>query len=217
MLTTALAALAAGGATRLLWDPVLTALPEPSGADADTKTPYRDLRGARPAWVAAALVALSCSALLLVPGPARPVWVGLATVGVLLALVDARTTWLPLRLTHALWLATALGVAALPFTAGPRATVDALVAAGTTGAFFWLFWRLTGGLGFGDVRLAPVLGAAAGAVSPSHAFTAVLLGTLLGAVVGVLRAAIGRRGPFPYGPALLAGPWLAVVALSLGR
>lgn len=206
----ALAALAAL-ATALLWRPVLVGLPEPRDA---TKLPYRTLAGRRHAALAAGCVAVACFGLAWVPRAAWPAWAGLATVGVALAVVDACTTWLPLRLTHALWVAAAAGVALLGVTAGWRSAVTAAAAAAASGAFFWLFWRTTGGLGFGDVRLAPVIGAAAGSISPTHAVVALLLGSGLGAVLGLVRLALGRRGPFAYGPALVAGPWLAVAALA---
>lgn len=205
-----LAALAAV-ATALLWRPVLMALPEPVDP---AKVPYRTLAGGRHALVAAGCVAAACTGLAWVPRAAWPAWAGLATIGIALAVVDARTTWLPLRLTHALWAAAVAGVAVLAVTSGWRAAALAAAAAAASGTFFWLVWRLTGGLGFGDVRLAPVVGAAAGSVSVHHAAAALLLGTLLGALVGLARLALGRRGPFAYGPALVAGPWLAVAALA---
>lgn len=198
--------------TVLLWRPVMVSLPEPHDP---AKLPYRALAGGRHAIVAALCVAVACLGLAWVPRAAWPAWAGLATIGVALAVIDACTTWLPLRLTHVLWVAASVGVALLGVTAGWRSALTAAGAAAASGAFFWLFWRITGGLGFGDVRLAPVIGATAGSVSATHAAAALLLGTALGAGVGLARLALGRRGPFAYGPALVAGPWLAVAALGI--
>ena len=79
------------------------------------------------------------------------------------------------------------------------------------GGFFHLVWRLTGGLGYGDVRLAATIGAVTAMTSPTLVGAAVLTGTLLGAVTGVALRLAGRRGGFPYGPGLLAGAFLPLL------
>ena len=62
-------------------------------------------------------------------------WVVLGTVGLLLAAVDARTTWLPLRLTHAAWVlmgaAILVGGAVAGFDGGTPAAIAFLLRAGT--------------------------------------------------------------------------------------
>jgi leader peptidase (prepilin peptidase)/N-methyltransferase len=84
------------------------------------------------------------------------------------------------------------------------------VGAGAAALLYLGLWRLSrGGLGFGDVRLAPVLGAAGAAVGWPTLVTTLLLGSLAGAVVGVVLALRGRRGAFPYAPSMLAGAFLA--------
>ncbi len=63
------------------------------------------------------------------------------------------------------------------------------------------------GMGFGDVKLAAVLGLAVGWVAPTVAgtislvFAAAVLGLVLGVLLGVVFRA-GWRGTFPLGPAL---------------
>lgn len=72
------------------------------------------------------------------------------------------------------------------------------------------------GMGFGDVKLAPVLGAALGWVALSAAVVGVLAGFTLGALVGValiLARRAGRRSHLAFGPFLLAG---ALVGLLVG-
>ena len=82
--------------------------------------------------------------------------------------------------------------------------------AAAAGLLYLLLWRLSGrALGFGDVRLAPVLGAAAAAVGWSTLLAALLLGSLAGAAVGVVLALRRRRGAFAYAPSMLAGAFLA--------
>lgn len=212
-------ALVVGAATALLTPTVLRRLPEPApipeaeaGPETETKIPYATLATAPFATVvgllAAAAVALTAVAL---PPAVLPVWLVLGTLGLLLAAIDARTTWLPLRLTRVAWVATA---AALVLTAllddwpaGVRGAAGFLLA----GALFWLIWRVTsGGFGFGDVRFAPLVGATAASVSWTLLAWALVLGSLTGAAVGLVRLASRRRGPFAYAPSILAGGYLAV-------
>lgn len=163
--------------------------------------PFRLLVGLATAVTTTAVV-------LLLPPAHWPIWLVLSTFGVLLVVIDGFTTWLPLRLCQLLWSLGAVAVlVGWALGAGPLGPVLGAVA---FGAFWWLVWRITAGIGFGDVRLAPVLGAAAG-VSGSMLFWALLLGTVLGALHGVLRLVRGRRGPYAYGPSLLLGCFLALL------
>ncbi len=76
-------------------------------------------------------------------------------------------------------------------------------------------WRLSGGqLGFGDVRLAGLLGAATGAVAPSLAVWTFLLGSVVGAGVGD-RCAAARHQGVSVRPSMLLGVPLAVVLTHL--
>ncbi len=189
---------------------VLRRLPAP--VDAPRSDPYRPLATT---GVAAAVFALSAAAGTLVvatvPGQA-PIWLGLVGPGVLAAVVDARTGFLPTRLIQACWLATAAGLVVAAGRLGTDGLVRGCLGALASGALFWLFWRLGGGFGFGDVRLAPVIGAAAAAVSWALLAGALILGGLLGVAWGLVWRATGRGRAFPYGPALVAGPFLALAA-----
>lgn len=74
-----------------------------------------------------------------------------------------------------------------------------------------------GGMGDGDVRLSPLLGAALGFVNPGLAPIGLFFGFLAGAVVGVV-VLVGhhgdRRTAVPFGPFLALG---TVVALFVGQ
>jgi Flp pilus assembly protein protease CpaA len=78
----------------------------------------------------------------------------------------------------------------------------------------------TGGLGAGDAKLASVGVVAAALASPSAPLAWLLAVALLGGVHGTAAVAVRRRGTspttvaIPFGPVLLAGWWLAVVAAS---
>jgi leader peptidase (prepilin peptidase)/N-methyltransferase len=142
----------------------------------------------------------------------------LATLGVVLAAVDARTTWLPLRLTQLAWAAmAAAGLVTLALGAGWPTLLRAGVGAAVAGLLYLLVWRLSGGgFGFGDVRFAPLVGAATAAQSWSLLVLGLFAGSVLGAAYGGIRLLRRRAGPFPYAPAMLAGAYLACGAVATG-
>ena len=199
--------------------PVLVRLPEPVGvSESDDKIAYLDL-GSRRFVLTCALVAVLAQAIALVALPlsVQPLWTVLAVCGVLLAAIDARTTWLPLRLTRLGWVLMALAAAASPLLGASLTDVLRTVGgAALAGSFYFLVWLVTkGGFGFGDVRFAPLLGAA----TASQSWTLLVWGLMLGNIVGAVHAG-GRlvarlEGGFPYAPSMLAGCYLAVLALRL--
>ncbi len=146
--------------------------------------------------------------------------VPLAPVGVVLMVVDWRTTLLPTRILHPTY---AMLVVLVPIAALIDQDLDPLFRAGwgwlLVGGWFWVFWWLFNAWGFGDVRLARVLGPALGYLGWSQLVVGLLLilfiGGIGGAVLAVAHRSLRRR--FPYGPfmlvgavlAVLAGPWLA--------
>ena len=196
--------------------PVLRRLPEP--VDQADKTAYRDL--ATPGFtVICALLAMAAQvlALLLLPAPAQPLWTVLATAGVLLAAIDARTTWLPLRLTYVAWvlMAVAVGLSAL-LGATMVGVLRTVAGAAIAGALYLFVWAITrGGFGFGDVRFAPLLGATTASQSWTLLIWGLTLGTMVGAVHGGFRLLRRRLGGFAYAPSMLTGSYLAVAALHL--
>lgn len=155
----------------------------------------------------------------LVPPPHWWLWAPYLGLGLPLVAVDAMTTWLPRRLHRVMAGAMAIGLAALA-AASWRETLAALGGAAAAYALFWSLWRLQPGLGFGDVRLAALVGAVGTLGGPMACATALLAGTLLGAAHGIVHAAWAARGPgrprhFAYGPALWLGPF-ATALLSAG-
>ncbi|MFI2505191.1 prepilin peptidase [Streptomyces sp. NPDC018972] len=170
--------------------------------------------GAAPATV----TALVCAALAAATGtrPELGVWLLLAPVGVLLAVVDFRVQRLPdpLTLPFAGAALVLLGLAALtPEHAGEWTT--ALLGAFALGAgYFVLFLVNPGGMGFGDVKLA--LGA--GAVLGWYGWPTVMLGTLAGFVFGALYGGAlvvarraGRKTAIPFGPFLISGAFTGLL------
>lgn len=191
--------------------PILRRWPEP--ATQEPKTPYAALatRG-----FAAAVGAAASAAVLIVVTTTPPhlwaAWASLAVVNVMACAIDARTTWLPARLSQVGWAVAALGaiIAGLS-TASWLPVAAAAAGALVVGGFFHLLWRITAALGYGDVRLAATIGAVTALTSPLLVGAALLAGTLLSALVGIALHLAGRRGGFPYGPGLLAGPFVALL------
>lgn len=98
-----------------------------------------------------------------------------------------------------------------------RAVRVMLAAVGVISAFFLLaLLAPRGGFGLGDVKLSAVLGAALGWASWTHVILGMSLGFLLGGVwvgIGLLSRRVDRKGHVPFGPAMLAGAWAALLLL----
>jgi leader peptidase (prepilin peptidase)/N-methyltransferase len=205
-----------GATSALLVRPLLWRLPVP--VPGDGKPVYRDLGTARFLLVCGALAGVAAAiSWLSVPRYAQPMWSVLAILGVLLAAIDARTSWLPLRLTRTAWLAMAVAtVLAASLGGGVWVAVRALAGAAIAGGLYLVVWLLShGGFGFGDVRFAPLLGGAAAADSWTLLWWTLLLGTVAGGLIGLLRLAQSRRGAFPYAPSMLVGAYAACVVTVL--
>ncbi|GAA2100740.1 hypothetical protein GCM10009841_15820 [Microlunatus panaciterrae] len=210
-----------GLAMLLVTAPTLRRLPEPERSpepEPEAKIPYRRL--AQPPFVlgcTALSVAAALVAAVTMPVQVLPLWLVLATVGVLLAAIDAVTTWLPLLLTRVAWLLMGLAaLVSLLFGASPSQLVrSALGAALATALYFAIWWLTRAGIEFGDVRFAPLIGAAAAAQSWPLLILALVLGTVAGGIFGLVRLLSGRRQAFPYAPSMLLGPFLAGLAQQL--
>lgn len=188
----------------------------PRAADAPD---YPSLHSAR-FLLAVGMVAGLCTGIVTwaLPVAAWPAWLAMTASGTLAVVIDGYTTWLPRAITHAGWALVAAGVittAILEQSWIPL--VGAGVGAGVVGGFFHLVWRISGQLGYGDVRLMVMVGAVAALQGPEFTAWSVLVGTTVGAIYALFRRlATGRNEPFPYGPALFAGPYLALVIQTLG-
>ena len=200
---------------------IVPRLREPDDGASLGKTAYRALPTRGRLAALAGVAALSQLATVFVPASQRGLWLVLGSAVLVLVWVDALTTWVPLalvRLTLAqLVVAGAIGLAWDP---DPTALAARLVVAGgVSWGLWWLIWRITrGGLGYGDVRLAALIGMITGASSWTHWLAAWLAGSLIGAVWGLLRRrtapAPGTTSGFAYGPALWLGPYAALLWLA---
>ncbi|MGW4029919.1 prepilin peptidase [Streptomyces sp. NPDC004838] len=201
--------------------PPLPAMNRPAADTPAADAPAADAPAANAPTVTIPLVtALACAALAAASGP-RPelaVWLALAPVAVLLALVDLRVHRLPDQLTLTLAAASAVllgAVSPLPGTAGswPTALLGGLALGG---AYLVLFLIHPNGLGFGDVKLALSLGVVLGWYGWTVLLAGAFAGFLLGSLYGAWLMAIGRAGrktAIPFGPFMIIG---ALVGLLLG-
>ncbi|MEU9209022.1 A24 family peptidase [Streptomyces sp. NPDC048415] len=162
--------------------------------------------------------ALVCAGIALATGtrPELAVWLVLAPLGVLLAVVDFSVQRLPDVLTLPLAgaaLALLGAVAAVPEHAGDWLTA-LLGALALGGAYFLLFLINPNGMGFGDVKLALGLGAVLGWYGWSVVFLGTFAGFLFGGLYGtalvVVRRA-GRKTSIPFGPFLIAGAYVGLL------
>lgn len=210
---------------------LLRRLPEPvppgdaddqTRADYETKIRYRSLATPRFAMITG-LVAAAAAVLVVATQPAAywAVWLAFGTVALLLAAVDARTTWLPAPLMRLGWIVTAVAVLGSLAADRHRTSMAVTIVAGIliSGGSYLVIWWISRGrsFAFGDVRLMPLVGAVAGTMGWSGLYWSLLLGSIIGAVIGVIRLAGRRPGPFPYGPALVSGPYAAALLLSVLR
>lgn len=141
----------------------------------------------------------------------------LGAVSVALALIDFDTMRLPNRIILPSYavvgaLLGAAGLLAQDWTALLAAAIGAI---GMFGLYLGLALAKPGGMGFGDVKLAGLLGMALGFVGLPQLAVGVLAAFLLGGIVGVsliLARRAGRRTAIPFGPWMLAGAWVGILA-----
>ena len=138
-------------------------------------------------------------------------------VALAVAVIDLRTLIVPTRIVWpAVAVAVVLSVVALALEGdGWGRLLGAAVGVGVlAGALFVVWFVVPAGMGFGDVRLAVLIGWLIGFYSGSTVWAAVILAVLcllaasvLGVVLGVVALGVRGRGvQMPFGPALvLAG------------
>lgn len=210
---------AVGGLGGALVPAVIRRLPEPELEPDEEKVPYVELVRSRylplvTAVLAAAVGALAAAAL----GPVAILGavLYLSVLGVALGYVDLRVHRLPnwLVLPSYAILAALLVVAASVSDDWGRLLSAAIGGAIMWGAFFVLMLIYPAGMGFGDVKLAGLIGLVLGWLGFGPVvvgvFAAFVYGGLTGLVLVVLRLA-GRKTALPFGPFLVLGFWTAVL------
>ncbi len=141
-------------------------------------------------------------------------------VGVAVSVIDLRTLMVP---TSIVWPAFLVSIVLCALAAGIEGQwgwlLSALVGAAALAVPLSLIWfAVPHGMGFGDIRLAALLGFTLGFYAQGSLWGAVFLSVLcLGgaAVLGVLMGVValgarGRGAKVPFGPALVAGAFLCI-------
>jgi prepilin signal peptidase PulO-like enzyme (type II secretory pathway) len=151
--------------------------------------------------------------------PVLPALLYLAAAGALLGFIDVAVRRLPDRFTLPSYgAAAALLAAAAPFAQdGPQRFAHALVGmAALFALYFAQAFAVPSGIGMGDVKLSGVLGLYLGWFGQDAWITGLLATYLLGglAALGIMIVRRSRKGEFPFGPYMLAGTLLAVLAFA---
>ncbi|GAB2703808.1 prepilin peptidase [Kitasatospora kifunensis] len=140
-------------------------------------------------------------------------WVG--AFGVVLAFVDAAVHRLPDALTLRLGAGVPVVLVAADFR-HPGELLRCLLAALVLGFVYWVL-HLLGPMGLGDVKLALPLGALLAYYGWRAVFEGTVAAFLLAAGWGLALLLTGRakaKDPLPFGPCMLLGALLAVLAVS---
>ena len=148
--------------------------------------------------------------------PALPAYLYLGAVGVALAMIDLDVKRLPdvIVLPSYAVCVVLFAVAALASGEWGSLLRALLGMAGLYGLYFLLAFAYPAGMGFGDVKLAGVLGLALGWLGWSEVVVGGFLGFLFGGVVGVVLMVAqraGRKSQLPFGPFMLMGALVSVL------
>jgi prepilin signal peptidase PulO-like enzyme (type II secretory pathway) len=137
----------------------------------------------------------------------------LVPVLVVAAAVDIRTMLIPRRVV---WVGFGVGLVLLTattlVTGSPTDVYRSLAGAGLYFGILYVTWLISpGGMGFGDVRLALLLGLYLARIDLMLTAVGLFLACLIGVGIGLgVRRATGGQRHFPFGPGLAAGTMVAI-------
>lgn len=142
-------------------------------------------------------------------------WIFFAA-SIAIVVVDLRLYIIPTRVVYP---AVGLGIALLSLAAAINGNFTPLGTALGAMLGSWLFYFVCwfffpSGMGFGDVRLALLIGLFTGWIAPANAVLGIFLGLLLGALSGVLLVVTGQRSrkdAIPFAPFMILGASLTIV------
>ncbi len=221
-----IAGFAAGaGLAGLLVPWLVGRLPEPDRDESvegePTKPLYADL-AAQPglAWKAALVSA--AAAALVVASVGSDWWlavlVPLVPVCVALGFIDWHTRLLPAVIVlPATAYALLAGLAGWPLTGDPDDLIRAAIGLVIARSVYWLLWFIhSAGMGFGDVRLAALLGFALGHVGWAEFGVGMYAGFLIFGVPGLALALVKwdrklLKTAYPFGPFMILGALLGLL------
>jgi leader peptidase (prepilin peptidase)/N-methyltransferase len=148
-----------------------------------------------------------------------PAWLYLAAIAVALALIDLDVLRLPNAIVLPSYIvAPLLFLPAVVIGRDWSAALRGLLAMAALWSFYFLLSVVyPGGMGFGDVKLAGILGLYLGSLGWSSVAVGTLAAFVLGGAAGLTLMAFGRAGrrtALPFGPSMLAGALLALFAAA---
>jgi leader peptidase (prepilin peptidase) / N-methyltransferase len=146
---------------------------------------------------------------------ALPAYLYFAAIGVALTVTDLQVRRLPNAIVLPSYPVVAVLLAVSAAVEGDWwAFVRALLGGAVLFAFFFaLAYFYPAGMGFGDVKLAAIVGGVLGYLSWSALLIGAFAGFLIGAVAGLTLIAIkraGRKTAIPFGPSMIVGALVAI-------
>ncbi|MDR1711183.1 MAG: prepilin peptidase [Propionibacteriaceae bacterium] len=159
-------------------------------------------------WVCVATAGAAFTIACAAPWQFWPAYAPLVFAGGWLAGVDRDVRRLPNKVMGPVALCTAVGIACSAALLGDW--IRPLWALGAAALVFAIFavGVARGGIGGGDAKLVAIFAAALGLRSPMLGMAAVMIGGVFMLVWALL---IYKQRPFPYGPGLLLGAWVAAL------
>ncbi|MDN4489393.1 prepilin peptidase [Demequina sp. SYSU T00068] len=147
-----------------------------------------------------------------------PLLLALVYFGIVLTVIDLEQRRLPDPLTLAFGISVGVGILTVSIGTGDwSGALRALIGAAALGGLYLIaFIVYPRGMGFGDVKLAPSLGALLGLIGWPALVVGGFAAFLWGAIAGVVAMARARRGrgvAIPFGPWMFAG---AVTGILIG-
>jgi leader peptidase (prepilin peptidase)/N-methyltransferase len=153
--------------------------------------------------------------------PATFAIAGLAFVTPTLVYTDLLTHRLPNVFTYGLiaW-ALVCGVVNIPLSLSLAPSIASVTSGLAAAAIFWVLNLVTrGGMGLGDVKLAAGIGLVLGLGHTSLVITAFALAFITGAIaslIGVATRRISLKSALPFGPFMMLGAWISLLAGPAG-
>jgi leader peptidase (prepilin peptidase)/N-methyltransferase len=145
-----------------------------------------------------------------------PALLYLAAISIALTMIDLELKRLPNAIVFPSYpIAVALLVLAALAVGDPGRLLRAAICAAALYAFYFVLMVVNPrGMGFGDVKLAGILGLYLGWFGWQHAVVGGFLAFVTGGVVGIalmIAGRAGRKSMIPFGPFMILGAWLALV------
>jgi len=139
----------------------------------------------------------------------------LALISIALLVIDLRVFRLPDALVLPSIAVMAVLLAADFLLGGPGSLTRAGIGVAIAGGFYGALWFFyPGGMGFGDVKTAALLGMTLGYLGWASLAVGLILGPIIGGILvvgGLATRKVTRKTRVPYGPALILGAWVGIL------